>query len=590
MSSDDPLICVNTPIHRQQASPEDLLESNLFKHLDEVTLRECARRASVVEFKRGAVIVNEGEPPDALYIITVGRVEVVLERPNVQVDVVDILGRGDCIGDLALLLDQQRTATVRALRHTKVVRLSADDFRWLVLRSPVFTLHLAQTLGSRLQRTTRRHARERPIETVVVVGVSGVPENDVCRDLAQGVSLVMNAPCSAQTQDTVDDIDGFRVIACDAPLTERGRRVLEVADVVLISANDKQPDNGRIAELCNAVAGIAPRPRIELVALRDEGSAICRTRSWLGNGAIASWHHVRRRNAKDFARLARRIFGRAVGIVLGGGGARGFAHIGILRALEEIGMAIDFVGGTSMGAIIGAQYAAGYTHTQMIELARESYLGRTHPSEFSLPYVSIHNGSGTNRRLKRMFGNLRIEDLPTPYFCVSSNLSTAEPVVHEIGILWLATRCSCSVPGLLPPVRRRGDFLVDGGLLENLPVVAMRNRCRGQVIAADVSVAFDLKGNAARSSHWRVRRRLSGLLAPPRMPGIASILTRTVTLASVRDARNAGTPADLYLHPPVDDIGMSDFARLDEIVERGARYVHALLDRDGVADDAGSKR
>ena len=572
-----------TPIATSQggrASREDLLASDLFAHVDEATLLDCVARAEILEFKRGDVLVHEGGLPDALYVVVVGRVEVVLQRSNAETDVIDILGRGDCVGDMALLLNQPRSATVRALRDSRVVRLLAADFHWLLLQSPPFTLRLAQMLGLRLQRTTHRRQRERPIETIVVAALTGVECSDFCRELAHAITHVVGATCPVQdaAKDTIGDMLGYRVIACDPRLTDGALGALRAADVVLIAVDAADlRDADRIAELRNAVADIVPRPRIELALLRHDAAPLHGTRAWLLGGTFSSWHHVRQTNGDDFARLARRLVGRATGVVLSGGGARGFAHIGMLRAFGELGIPIDFVAGTSMGAIIGAQYAAGYSHVEMMDIARDSYLRRSRPSEFSLPYVSIYNGSGTNRRLKRMFGELRIENLPTPFFCVSSNLSTAEPVVHETGKLWLAARCSCSVPGLLPPVRHRGNYLVDGGLLDNLPVDAMRTRCRGRAIAADVSVALDLKDSIARAADWRRRRRFSVLFAPPRMPGIGSILTRTMTLGSVRDARNAGTPADIYLHPPVDDIGMGDFARLDEIVERGLSYARARL-------------
>jgi NTE family protein len=172
-----------------------------------------------------------------------------------------------------------------------------------------------------------------------------------------------------------------------------------------------------------------------------------------------------------------------------------------------------------------------------------------------------------------MFGQTRMEDLSVPFFCVSSNLNTARSVVHETGRLWHAVRSSCSVPGLVPPVRSRGDYLVDGGLLDNLPVDAMRQRLAGKVIASDVSVAIDPMQPPDPS-----RLRWLGPLGPPtRMPGIVCILTRTAQLASVRDSRVAGVPADLYLNPPLGDLGMSDFGRLDEIVERSASYARRQL-------------
>jgi NTE family protein len=255
--------------------------------------------------------------------------------------------------------------------------------------------------------------------------------------------------------------------------------------------------------------------------------------------------------------------------VLSGGGARGFAHIGVLRAFREADIPIDFIAGASMGAIVAAQHAMGFDSQTMMNLMRESYVHPRGLPDLTIPFVAVRTGVATDRQLKRMFGDTRIEDLRIPYFSVSANLITAETVIHDRGRLWRGVRSSCSVPGLLPPVRVRGGFLVDGGLLDNLPVGAMRARCAGSVVASDVSVAVDLQmRDAARYRRRRFRIPWRSL----RMPGIGSILMRTVQLASVKESRLAGTPADLYLHPPVDDLGMNDFARLEEIVERGQQY------------------
>jgi len=214
----------------------------------------------------------------------------------------------------------------------------------------------------------------------------------------------------------------------------------------------------------------------------------------------------------------------------------------------------------------------GWSSDEILAATRRAYAQDSGPWDLTLPLVSLRTGRGTIKTLKEMFGDRCIEDLPISYFCVSCNLTRAEVVIHDRGPLWLGTRVSCSIPGLLPAVPYRGDLLVDGGLLDNLPVDAMRKRLGGSVVAADVSVAVDLavKGQLGAKAAWSGFSQLFRKLTNrPRPANIVNVLMRTAEVSSVRDSKISGSPADLYLHLPVDDISMTDFQKIDRIVAIG---------------------
>jgi predicted acylesterase/phospholipase RssA len=581
-----------------------LASFDLFANVPLHLLSDCLPHATVVSLRRGEILVRETDTTDCMYMIINGSLEVLLERGRPQPELVDVLGSGVCVGDLALLLGEPRTATVRALRDSEVIRLSGEGFRRLLERSPEVAIHLARTLGQRLNWTTHRPHRVRPIRTIGMVGASaGGADPGICESIFRafeaeahdvallgrrqletdlGVSadrLGSAADVTSRCQDwftAQEEHHRYVLYRCDSEMTEWTKWCLRQADLVLVIARaDDVPSADRIDGIRRVTAAEEPHARIEIVLLHESASSRFHgSHHWVHAVPLAAWHHVRVNREDDYRRLSRRVCGNALGVVLSGGGARGFAHIGVLQAIRESGLEIDLIGGTSMGAIIGAQYAAGYDTRAMIEMNRAGFSRRRRFAELAIPFVAIRNGRGTNRMLKRMFGDARIEDLPIPYFCVSCDLSRAEPVVHETGRLWLSTRASCSIPGLLPPVRHRGGLLVDGGLLDNLPVQAMRARCRGRVIAADVSVAVDFQprtgaGNARRHRRWRLLRAFY----PPRgKPNIGQILTRTVTVGSVRDSRAAGVPADLYIHPPVDQFSMTAFQDIDRLVELGFQH------------------
>jgi predicted acylesterase/phospholipase RssA len=350
------------------------------------------------------------------------------------------------------------------------------------------------------------------------------------------------------------------VTVCGIDNPARLAEGLQRSDAVVILVDAAQrPDDAGIGPILAQIAGIQPLPRSFVALCYPAG---------IGAGAAARWsrlagveRHVHLSGAGgdgSLSRLVRLIDGTATGLALAGGGARGFAHIGVLQALAAAGIPVDFICGTSMGAIIAAQYAAGFGIEQIVCNVRRGYVGTSSLADLTLPRVALYSGRATARKLKAIFGDTAIEDLPVPFFAVAADLCSAEAVELDRGPVWQAVKISSSIPGMLPPTLQDGQLLVDGGLLDNLPVGALRRRLSGRIIAADVSVANEFAELADGNS---------------RLPGIGQILMRTSQLASVKHSRDAGTPADLYLNPALYDVGMTDFARIDEIMARG--FAHA---------------
>lgn len=550
-----------------EVSPDDLVVSALFSAVPPEQLAECAGRARLATFRRGDLLAREGDPEDDLLVLLSGSVEVVIERAGRE-EFIGVLRRGDIVGDLALLLERERTATVRALRDCSAARVSAKDFAWLLNTAPAFAATLARTIATHLERTTHRIARARPVGSVAVVALA---EDVAAEASALRAGLVAALPAAvAPGGGTIEMLshDGPEERPVPAALAESERRLISQADVVLAVGRSATPAAlARLSVLADLTAAARPSTRLELVALQRGDGPFDGTASWLRDQRVGDWHHVTSGSADiAVARLARRLSGTAVGLVLSGGGARAFAHIGVLRALQEAGIAVDVIGGASMGALVAAQYAAGMTPKEMVDQMRATYVKARGLPDYTLPFVALRTGTATQRRLTAMFGELRIEDLATTFVCVSSNLVTAESVVHDRDLVWRAVRTSATVPGMLPPMRAGSDgLLVDGGLLENLPVAAVRARHAGRIIACDASVRLipQTPVEAPRRS-WTPRLgRHAGI------PRIDAILMRTVELASVRDSREAGQPADLYVAPRVDDVAMNQFARIDELVDRG---------------------
>jgi NTE family protein len=206
-----------------------------------------------------------------------------------------------------------------------------------------------------------------------------------------------------------------------------------------------------------------------LIVLHENGDRLpVGTKRWLSPREINLHHHVRMNRSDDFKRLARFAAGRTIGLVLGGGGARGFAHMGVIRALTEAGVPLDIVGGTSIGALIAAQPAMGWDYQTMLEKNRECFVKAKPLSDYTIPLTSIIGGRKLDDCLKKGFQDIRIEDLWLNYFSLSSDLTTAQITVQRHGYLWEAVRASISIPGILPPVINGKSLLIDGRITRDL--------------------------------------------------------------------------------------------------------------------------
>ena len=558
----------------------------LFHSLDEASVSQVAEHSTLVGVKRGDVVLRAGDDSDCLYLIATGTLELLRDGKPLGV-----LGEGASVGEMGVLTREPRSLDVRARRDSTLVRVPAAVFdRVLDQHGPV-TLRLAHALSDRLKQTTAGAApRPVPISTIAVLRACAEPAFEAFREhLMQAFARAGHRTAAMACPPDDAPLDDYRlstaladaeqshryvVCACDQRVPAYTRWSLSQADLILIVAapGAAPPAYEWSRELDQARA---QGSRVELVLVRAPDTSPHDTGIWLDAVTAETHHHLVAGSAPDHDRLVRRVSGRAWGLVLGGGGARGFAHIGVIRALREAGVPIDMVGGTSMGAILAAQYAMGADDRQMLEMSRRAYVGGSSLNDLTMPLVSLRTGRATMRTLKAMFGDRAIEDLPTPYFCVSCNLTRARVEFHDRGPAWFWARVSCSVPGLLPPVPFRGDLLVDGGLLDNLPVAEMRRRLGGQVVAANVSVGIDLPVAAALTPEapWSGSAQLLRMITGrPRLPNIVDVLLRTAEISSVRDSNASGSPANLYLHVPVGDVAMSDFHAIDRLVTMGYDY------------------
>jgi NTE family protein len=316
----------------------------------------------------------------------------------------------------------------------------------------------------------------------------------------------------------------------------------------------------------------------EIVLLHNRSHDSAWSRAWLDLQPFRRHHHVR--GAHDIARVARLLTGNALGIVLSGGGARGFAQLGAMRALEVARLPIDSIGATSIGAIVGAGWAAGWSYEELVGRFRRSFTQSNPLGDYTLPLVSLVAGRRVGRLLRAEFGELQIEDLQLPYFCVSANLTSGQASVHRRGSLWLWLRASVAIPGVLPPVFTQHQIHVDGATINNLPVDVMRETLDGTIVAVDTGADRMLETSVEMTEApppWHVvsllRRRRPSI-------NILQILLQAGMINSAAATNHQRALADLVLKPPLERIDLLDWRAFDRTIELGYRYASEALEKN----------
>jgi NTE family protein len=588
----------------------DLSASRFFAALNPATLNELQLELELVHLPGGEILFRAGDAGDSMYVVLSGRLRVSVERNDGSEEIIREIGRGESVGELALLTGEARSATIRAIRDSELAMLSRPAFERTIKSDPTLIRQLAVQLATRQRQGADGETAPSNVRTIAVLPLDRSQEAAAFAGLLEQ-ALARLGPTLRVDQETINRVGGVNlansteanaheltarldaleidqravVYQAAAEITPWTKRCVRQADLILaVGRAEAIPPNAALEQLQNYFASCAITARIELVLLHPrEFDAGLPMAPWLAPLRAAAHHHLVPFIAEDVARLARLITGNAIGLVLSGGGARGFAHIGVIRALHERGVAIDYIGGTSMGAVIAAQHALGWDWQTMARVNREEWPRCEPQKNYTLPLVALNSARRMDQMLRRMFGAVDIENLRGKFFCVSTNLTTAAAKIHRQGTLWKAVRASVSIPGIGPPAIENGEILVDGGLVDNLPVETMKKLCQGKVYAVDVSEQVEFSSKLSESytvSGWKLLwQQLNPFVEKPDIPNILNTLYRTTTVGGIRASENAKAQADLCFEPPVSEFGVFEWKSVDKIIEVGYRYALKKLDQ-----------
>ena len=578
-----PFRSYNDPVFPESLH-QRLKSFSILADVGDQALRRLLAEADWFGLPGGTQLPRDGENDRAVFLVVTGSLGVFVDEESVPKRLVATIPAGETVGEMSLLTGETHSAILVALRDTELLRLGPKAFEMLLTRYPRVMLNLLKVVVRRLRETTRGgYQRTRPKTFAVVPLQRGLADDPVTRSMA-AILVNMGAKAAVLDKSTAEQpTEWFNRFEAehdvvfyqgDQPDSTWSQFCLRQADRVLLIARADGNVPLHPFERRYFKREMTAPPELLLVHPGDASHRGVPQHIELRRDLYGTHHHLRAGNTSDLKRLARFIAGSAVSVVLAGGGARGFAHIGVLRALKEAGVPFDYVAGTSMGGIVAAGIAMEWDIPELTERVRDAFVVNKPLSDFTIPLIALFRGAKVSALLQKHFGDIRIEDLPKPYFCVSSDLTSGRDYVHRTGLLWRALRASVALPGIIPPVTEGGHLLVDGGVMNNLPVDVMAAEARGPIVAVDVAGEIDLRADDERYGE----RSILSLIAQ-RMrgsPSIISILMRAGTVGSDLQRRSVRAQADFLYEPPLDGVGMRDWKFFEQAIAQG--YAHAMLE------------
>jgi len=579
-----------------------------FPEIGSSVVQTLIKNIELITIQKGETLYEKGDPCDSLYFLVRGRLEAKLFDQTVR-QVKDLFfTSGETIGEIGAFSKRVRDVTVKATRNSFVLKLSMDAFNEIKKEHPSITEMLLKIFMQKLEDIRNGNHRYLNPKTVAVIPLhpsldiegfinklslafSGLNYTSLIADLNyvenrfnidnfSGVSvndpqyIFLNSMFSKLEKD-----HDFCFYLVNQQSNAWTRYCLDNADeIVLLADSTSVPDLTSLEiDLSDSIRDEITPKRLILVhpenVLHPKG-----TSKWLSERSVLQHHHIKETfQEEDISRLSRFISNHAVGLVLSGGGARGNAHIGVCDALIDNDIPIDFIGGTSHGALIGAIYDAYCFKQDIINPLMKKFL-RGFSFDLTLPLVSLVSAKSLEKVLEEIFGDIQIEDLWIPFFCVSSNLTRSEPRFHTRGGLARAVRASTSIPGIFPPVIEDGEILVDGGLINNLPIRPMRELLRGgTVIASFVTQEIDNEESLLPNlslSGWKYLLHQLNLLPSKSdisVPNIASLLIRSGTVSSTyeQNVHEKQDGPDLMIKPSVGHFKTLKYDQIEEIRKIG---------------------
>lgn len=565
-------------------------------------LRAAGREARWFSLPAGWELFKAGDISNSLYFVLSGSLGAFRTKPDGRSDLIGHIRAGEPVGEMALFeggLDENgdglpenapHTSSVYALRDAEVLEISRAGFDRLIKAEPEILTAMMRLMLSRLREGRKPNRRNAPKVFALVATSPTIDLKLRARSLKASLDkLGLKSRIIDEHEGTDQPTGFFDQLEADYDVV---MLVSTVGDSSWFRLSTRQADRIWVFGRADARPSRPLMPEdespahalklVDVVLLHhDSERQASRPIDWLDASGAARLFHWDGMDQACCDRLARVMGGRSVGLVLSGGGARAYAHIGVIRALREANIPIDFVGGSSMGAVVAACVAMGWDDDEIDRRIRKAFVETNPLGDYNLPVVGLVRGRRVNTRLHEHFGDAEIGDLAVPFFAVSTNLTDGAYRIHRRGLLRQALRATISLPGILPPVVHNGEVLVDGAVLNNFPTDVMRELHRGIVIGSDVARAPEgLRAEDFADPPgflgWVWKHGFSS--APP----IAGLLMRSATI-SVNPIAGREL-VDVLVIPELRDIELRDWSAYEDAVQAGYTAAQEAIASGGLLE------
>jgi predicted acylesterase/phospholipase RssA/CRP-like cAMP-binding protein len=568
-----------------------LKKNNIFSHLSEQELHALARICDIYHIKKGEHVFQQGEQDSNIYLIDEGLLFSYIIMKNNSPKPMGFIRAGEFVGELRILTQQPRSLSVKASVDSVLLRIDKDQFETLCKKNSTFLWHITKLIAKRsvqnidaISNPTKIHYNKIaliPLSKSINVdpiinrlneeNIDSYKINIISDEI---VKQSTNIKKLLQTNTLEGHIVIFPIISLSTCET-----LLEYAERIVVVIDERLSEADLDIKLWNVLTTKYSDIDKELMILHQNDAGTYRNyQHWIKFDLYYKRHHVFLESKEKVGRFLRFMCGKAVGLVLSGGGARGWGIIGALRAIQERNITIDYIGGTSIGACIGAHLAMGdsieYEIESSVELTKRSFF-----SQITWPIISLFSASYETKFLKKMCGDTRIEDMSIPFFCVSSNITQSNEHIWKTGPLWKALRASISIPMFFPPMLHHGDMHVDGSITNNYPSDIMHSCLsnKGVIIGIHVNdiprpVAYNFPPNINffRSLLMALKIRVKNL----NWPSIKNIYLQSIYYSYLeKDYKNISY-VDVHIAPDLQQFKYTDFKKSDEMIAAG--YKHAM--------------
>lgn len=583
----------------------------IFRTLPKSALREFFSCVERIQMRGGEVLFEEGSPGNDLFILLAGKLQFEKQNPEGGSPILGTFRRQDLIGELSLLTGESRSATVRALRDSELIRVPANKALQILQKSPEALLEITKVIAQRLAHVNDLigHAQPTPKSFTFL---SSLPKEEIQQVLDSFGMYVLRfgSFCVIDERfyvERMSEIEHLEEIEKESAAIRLLAKIESQYDFILYLIQDQDVNSEWISRAIRQGDSFVflkrgdsfqnfkkwdkflkttekqNRPKY-LAVLQTNISSICKgTIRHLQDQEYRRHFHIHLKKPDSIERLVRGLLGKSIGLALGGGGAKGFAHLGVWQALMEESIPVDMISGTSAGSIFAALIAMGKTLEEAKQDTKQIWVEKDLLNEYTLPVIALTSGKKYTETIQNFFGDIQIEDLWIPYTAISCNLTTSETVHHTRGPLWKAIRASTSIPGIIPPFLDGENILVDGGVLDNVPGIPLIKEGAGILIAVDVFGEYsseedkEIHDYLASPNPGILANPLSPLLSymqknlslRPKFPPIGDIIIRSFLSSSRERQRETEKRSSLFLQIPTNQFGLLDWLSFSDLVELG---------------------